>query len=156
MKQEIRLGNLVTDVVTGITGTATQMIYKTNGCRQICIQPKGDGNTVPEAYCIDDFTIEYNGVGVADLIPAISDTNISIGQEVREIATRQVGVVVGKCIFLNGCINYEVHTKCVDNKAPEMFWCDQLKLEILNDGIKDKIIKTDTGGPMQRGACKSR
>lgn len=157
MTQEIKLGNIVEDRVTGIKGTAYQYYYRSNGNRLIGVQPRGDGNTMPEAVFIDDFSLIVIEDGLAADLPEPAKTNIEIGMEVVEIASKQTGVVTAKALFMNGCINFEVTTKSVDNKSPEMFWVDHTRIEVVGDGIKTAIKKTpETGGPMIRGAMKIR
>ena len=54
MKNQVKLGDLVKDTVTGFKGIAIADITYYNGCRQICIKPKmkkgevkmGDGEYV--------------------------------------------------------------------------------------------------------------
>ena len=84
-KKVINLGNIVEDVVTGLTGTVLQILEHMNGTRQIAFQPKGDGKTIPGAMFIDDYLINVTDVGVADRVPTIDKTDFVMGQEVREI-----------------------------------------------------------------------
>jgi len=156
MKQEIKLGNIVVDVVTGMRGTATQFYIRSNGNKLIGIQPKGDGKTIPEVVFSDEYSIMFVENNIADGLPEPAHTDIEIGMEVVEIASGQTGIVTSKNIFLNGCINFEITTKSIDNKSPELFWVDHTRLLIVGEGITGNIKKTQTGGPMHRGNFKSR
>jgi hypothetical protein len=153
----IKLGNVVEDKVTGLVGMATQLYYRSNGNRLIAVQPKGDGKSIHDVVFFDDFSLIVLENGIADEVPGIATTNIEIGMEVVEVASGQTGLVTSKTIHLNGCINFEVTTKSVDNKSPELFWVDHTRLQIVSDGITKEIKKTpQTGGPMLRGMMKQR
>jgi hypothetical protein len=79
-----------------------------------------------------------------------------MGQEVREIASGQTGIITSRVVHLNGCVHFGVTTKCTDNKNPDVFYVDHKRLELVGDGIKDKVKKIDTGGPMIRGKLTTR
>jgi hypothetical protein len=155
-KKVINLGNNVEDVVTGLKGTALQILEHMNGTRQIAIQPKGDGSTIPEPVFIDDYLINVVDEGVASRVPAEDKTYLVMGQEVREIASGQTGIITSRVVHLNGCVHFGVTTKCTDNKNPDVFYVDHKRLELVGDGIKDKVKKIDTGGPMIRGKLTTR
>jgi hypothetical protein len=155
-KKAINLGNIVEDEVTGLTGTASQILEHMNGTRQIAIQPKGDGRTIPETVFVDDYLVNYVKDGVADRVPAIDKTSFVMGQEVREMASGQVGTITSRVVYLNGCVHFGITTKSTENKAPDMFYVDHKRLELVSEGIKDKVKTTDTGGPMIRGPLNSR
>ena len=141
-KKVINLGNIVEDVVTGLTGTASQILEHMNGTRQIAIQPKGDGKTIPGAVFIDDYLINVTDVGVADRVPTIDKTDFVMGQEVREIASGQVGSITSRVVYLNGCVHFGITTKSTENKAPDVFYVDHKRLELVSEGIKDKVKTT--------------
>jgi hypothetical protein len=43
-----------------LKGTTLQIMEHMNGTRQIAIQPKGDGSTIPESVFIDDYLIDID------------------------------------------------------------------------------------------------
>lgn len=150
----IKLGNIVEDGITGITGVAYQYYTRTNGNTMIGIQPRGDGTNLLDMVFVDQFTIKVLEEGITD-VPETAHTDIQIGDNVEEIVSGQVGIVTGKNVFLNGCVHFEMTTRSVDNKNPEVFWVDHTRLKIIGDGIKIKQTP-ETGGPFVRGMFKSR
>jgi hypothetical protein len=65
MKEKIKLGQRVRDVVTGFTGIATARVEYISGCLQYCVQPPvaGDGK-FPASEYIDHQRLEALGESV--------------------------------------------------------------------------------------------
>ena len=57
--EKITLGSKVQDKVTLVVGIATARSTDINGCIRYCIQPKGDGKTVPSPYWVDAKQVEF-------------------------------------------------------------------------------------------------
>ncbi|MDR1347825.1 MAG: hypothetical protein LBJ63_05255 [Prevotellaceae bacterium] len=68
MKQEIKLGQKVRDMVTGFEGIAIARIEYLNGCIQYCVKPQSQKGEMPESEYIDHQQLEVVGDGV-DIIP---------------------------------------------------------------------------------------
>ena len=151
--QPVRLGNIVEDIVTGLRGTATAILTPMTGMKQIAIQPKGNGDSIPESSFIDEYLIEWREDGVADRLPPVEEPDFHFGQEVRDIASDQVGKITSKITYLNGCVHFGVTTTSQKNKNPEVFYIDHRRIELVSDGVKAKVPATNSagpGGPMTR------
>lgn len=62
---EVSLGNIVSDQLTGITGTAVVINYKLFNCPSVCVQPSGDSNSEnPDKEWIDDVRLQVKAGGV--------------------------------------------------------------------------------------------
>lgn len=157
MSNAIKLGNYVRDQVTGLEGYAYQMFTKLNGTVQFAIQPVCKDNVLPDPVFVDVFTLVYVNDGVANIVPAIDKHFIEFGEHVVDVASKQHGIVTGKVIYLNGCVYYEVTVESVDNKHPDVFYCEHKRLDVVQADINHNIIdrvkvkSAKTGGPMIRG-----
>ena len=151
--QPVKLGNIVEDVVSGLKGTAVAVLEPMTGMKQIGIQPKGDGSAIPDSTFIDEYLVEWREDGIAARVPPVAETSFTFGQEVRDIASGQVGQITNKITYLNGCVHFGVTTNSRANKNPEVFYIDCNRLELVSDGVKEKVPpKSDDapGGPMTR------
>ena len=151
----VRLGNIVEDIVSGLYGTACAILEPMTGMKQIGIQPKGDGNSIPDSTFIDEYLVEWREDGIADRVPKVVETPFEFGQEVRDIASGQVGVITNKITYLNGCIHFGITTDSQENKNPEVFYIDSRRVELVSNGVKEKLAPKEaepTGGPMTRMA----
>jgi len=70
---------------------------------------------------------------------------IKLGNKVRDKVSGIEGIATGRCEYLNGCIQYCVHTKAdKDNKSASP-WIDEGQLVVIGAGIAAK--PKPTGGP---------
>lgn len=70
---------------------------------------------------------------------------IKLGCKVQDKVTGHIGIVTGRCEYLNGCIQYSVTGKMgKDGKVPSP-WIDENQLVVLGPGIS--VQKKTTGGP---------
>ena len=149
----VRLGNIVVDIVTGLRGTAASFHEPMVGMKQIAIQPQGDGQTIPESTYIDEYLVEVVEDGIADRVPPVEQAPFQFGQEVRDIASGQVGKITSRVTYLNGCVHFGVTTNSQENKNPEHFYVDYHRLELVSDGVKAKVpVAGPSGGPMIRAS----
>jgi hypothetical protein len=151
----VRLGNIAECEVTGLRGTITQILTPAVGAKQLAIQARGNGETVPEALYVDEYLIKFIDNGVADRVPAPAALKFDFGQEVREMASDQVGVIVACAIHLNGCVYFGITTKSRANKSPETFYVNQERLTLVSEGFKEQLPKSEgtqrqPGGPSTR------
>lgn len=146
--QEIRLGCNVIDNVTGLTGIVTQIRTTLSGCRQVGIQPKGDGSKVIEAVLIDEHLVAVVDEGISAQVPECESTTISVGDKVQDIISNRVGIVVATVSFINGCLFLEVVSKEKKKAPSRTFFIDHKRAQFLSVGVKAMIEKTGTGGPM--------
>ena len=70
---------------------------------------------------------------------------IKLGSKVKDKVTGFEGIVVTKCEYLNGCIQFAVQPVAENNKVNETQWIDIQQLEISADEIIE-ITKYKTGG----------
>jgi len=73
--------------------------------------------------------------------------DIRLGSKVKCIVSGYEGIATAEIKYLNGCKQYCVAGKSIDNKAGETLYIDHSQLEIIDDGIK--VVQKDTGGPNQ-------
>jgi len=70
---------------------------------------------------------------------------VQLGQKVKDKITGFEGIVVARCEYLNGCIQYQVKPKVNEkNESSKEQWIDDQQLEVISDGIL--IPQNDTGG----------
>ncbi|MFH1657917.1 MAG: hypothetical protein ABIG35_01265 [Pseudomonadota bacterium] len=153
--QEIKLGCTVIDNVSGLTGIATQIRITLSGCRQIGIQPKGDGTKVLEAVLIDDHLVSVVDEGVSAQVPEGELSTIHLGEKIRDIITKRAGIVVATVSFVNGCLYLEVIPKHKKNDPSRTFFIDHKRAQFMSSGIKANIEKTGKGGPMSAAVPSS-
>lgn len=169
---DIKLGMVVRDPATGLTGQADQKVELLSGTTQYTIQPMGDGKTVPERYFVDDFLLEYVGPGVSDRVPA-PDTgdSFALGQKMEDTVTGYVGISVQRTTYLNGCICYHLQKHISDTNGktllediPQSAHFDYKRLRLVSDGVaqkdeqtgeKIKTPKSKTGGPTLRAPSRA-
>lgn len=72
--------------------------------------------------------------------------NIELGSRAKDIVTSFEGIAIAKCIYMNGCVRYEVQPQGLkDNKPIETLWIDESQL-IVKGIIATKKSK-EPGGP---------
>ena len=67
VKFELALGSIVSDWVTGYSGTITARVQYLNGCKQYCVTPTGvgsDGNPKKGSY-FDEGQLRLEGEGIS-------------------------------------------------------------------------------------------
>ncbi len=158
---QVKLGNKVRDLTTGVTGIATNLTTLLNGCVQVVIQPVcGEDNKLVENISTDVDMVEVIGDGVAGRnTNATYTSNIQLGNKVYDLVTGIAGIAVAKSQCLNGCALFEIAHKGEGSESDKNFlcWVDQIRLEILDEGVAGKLIKVEPtkegkqpGGPMRR------
>ena len=152
-QKEIKLGNTAECQVTGLKGIVIQHLVPASGMHQLAIQPRGDGNTVPDAQFVDLAMLDYVDEGVAARATPCGTPKFTFGEEVREIASDQIGTIVQQVFYLNGCIHYGITCKSQENKNPDVFYISETRIEKVSDGIKEKMVVQEgkqPGGPSIR------
>lgn len=71
------------------------------------------------------------------------------GIEVKDKVTGFTGIVECSALWLNGCKRYSIQPKIKTGeiKIPESVWIDEETIEKISDGVIEKVIPTQTGGP---------
>lgn len=161
MTTNIKLGRTVRDAITGFTGIATQRCDHLSGNVQYAIQPQGkDDSSYPDAMFLDYHTLDVVDEGLSDRATPVADTEIVLGQKVRDKATGFVGIATMKTSYLNGCVHFgvlpEVRKESLLNEAPAPSWISHDRLEVVSDGLNSDTLKTvevkqrPHGGPAMR------
>lgn len=139
--QEIVLGNIVRDAVTGYTGTATGKVEMMGGNVQFAVQPKMKGDDPAEEYPtgmnLDFHTLDVIEEGIAARTTKAIPITVQLGDEVEDTVTGIKGVATARHTFINGCIYYNVQSKSQADKQsgltgvtpPEFF--NQARLKVI-------------------------
>lgn len=158
----LALGVTVRDRVTGLTGTVAHKAEMLTGNIQWAIQPRGDGERVPEAMMVDFHLLEVLDEGVSKLLPPVDDTVVVLlGEEVEDILTGMKGVPIDKITFMNGCVYFWVQPKMDQktSKIPESKLIPHGRLKTVGKGLSKPEPtppaaaappKKPPGGPMRR------
>jgi len=136
----IKLGNVVRDIVSGFTGTIIQKLEFLNGNVQFGIQPKAEkGDAYPDAMSIDWHTLEVVEDGIADRVTPAVEVAILLGQKVKDKASGFTGIATHKATYINGCVSFGVmptfEPSADKNTAPQPSWIDHNRLEVIDDGL---------------------
>jgi hypothetical protein len=109
---DIKLGMIVRDPATGLTGVANMKSQLISGTVQIAIVPEGDGKTMPDGHFIDDFMLEYVGEGVSKKAPSEdSGARFTLGLELEDTISGFRGLAVERTTYLNGCVHYTLQSR---------------------------------------------
>ena len=154
---KITLGDTVRDRISGFSGIAIQTLQFLNGNVQIAIQPKQKEGEVsyPDAMFIDQHTVEVVEKGTLEFVPAV-ETEIDLGDRVRDIACGFEGVTIQKATYINGCVSFAIMPKVTKkHPLPDYYWIDHGRLERIDFGISHIAVelkgeKKAPGGPAQR------
>lgn len=161
MTIDIKLGSTVRDAITGFTGIATQRCDHLNGNVQYAIQPPGkDDGSYPDAMFLDYHTLDVIDEGVSERGTPVAETEIVLGQKVRDKATGFTGIATMKNSYLNGCVHFgvqpEIRKESLLNEVPNASWIDHSRLEVVSDGLNADTPKTvevkprPPGGPAMK------
>lgn len=64
--------------------------------------------------------------------------DIELGDEVVDKITGLKGIAVAKCIYLHGCVQFQIQPKAKDNKIMKGYWIDEPQLELSTAAAKEK------------------
>lgn len=162
---EIKLGTLCRDRLSGYVGVACQRVDYIGGMTQFALQPRGtdfkDGK-YPDAYNIDEPQIEavdlkkvklpgYEGWTPLEITEP-EDFGIRLGSQVEDVVSGFKGHTVSKTTFINGCVYFTVEAKANKEKPQEIVqrFLPAKRLKYLNDGVIDKVSTAKTYGPTSR------
>lgn len=157
----LKLGQTMKDLTTGFTGIAINRITFLNGTVQYNLQPQSKEGTYPDAISIDENLLEVIGEGVsAKATPSTFESPIKLGNRAKCMINGLEGIITLKSDYLNGCTQFQMEHKGVGKDAGnDMYsWFDQCRLELVNEGVAQKIVKPakaangkQPGGPVMRG-----
>lgn len=146
---DIKLGNTIRDAISGFTGIAIQRLEFMNGNVQYGVQPKGKEEGVyPDAMFIDHHTLDVVDEGVADRATPATETEILLGQKVKDKASGFVGIATHKATYINGCVSFGVmpeHRAGFGDKNanPQPSFIDHNRLEVVKDGLLNDAPRTE-------------
>jgi len=159
----LALGVTARDKVTGLLGIVAHKAEMLTGNIQWAIQPRGDGEKVPDAMMVDFHLLEVLDEGVSKLLPPVDDTvTVRLGEEVEDILTGLKGVPIDKITFMNGCVYFWVQPKMdkKTSKIPESKMVPHSRLKTVGAGLSKPDVpppaaaappaKRPPGGPMRR------
>lgn len=73
---------------------------------------------------------------------------LKLGTKVKDIVTGVSGILTSRHEYLNGCVRYALHPGTdKDGKIMEEVVFDQAQLELIDEGVSEKIKPSQTGGP---------
>lgn len=151
---EIKLGQIVKDKSSGLTGIVEVVFEKIHSSDSVTIQPYDKGGKK----MLEGWTVDTVGVVIVDEKQQITPIepgvkNVHLGDKVKCSITKFKGTCtrIGTC--LNGCyrvlITGEYNSR--DNKSGEI-WADMPGVEVLKAAKKsnnNKVVKK-TGGPKEK------
>lgn len=147
----IKLGLIVKDLVTGITGVAENRGTYMHGCDRYCIQPKAkkDG-TIPEAIMVDEPQLRILTSKKPAMEPMKPPKQILFNGDLAiDPISGFKGIVTGRAVYLNGCARTLLSSKKTWKDGEEDKWFDEPRLDIVKKALKvvtEKPAKR-TGGP---------
>jgi hypothetical protein len=111
MNRIIKLGSLVNDTVTGLTGMVTHLQVEMNGNRYMLFQPRGlnpeTGQPVKVIWGVES---RFVGGEMVDEPELPFDV---LGTEVQDLASGFEGTATGLCLHITGCVHITVQPKGV-------------------------------------------
>ena len=78
--------------------------------------------------------------------------DIVLGYKYRDIVTGFVGIATSKTTYLNGCERVALTASGLnkDGKSIDPEFVDFDQVEFIDEGVRAKVTKKDTGGPQDR------
>ena len=137
--QDIILGHIYTDRMTGITGYACAFMETMSGNTQVEIRPLATAESAREARLLDGILTDPHSLDVAVLRAAnpIECTepqvrvDVRLGDRVKDIATGTTGVATARVTSLNGCIGYQIPVRNRQTGMFELIYLDQCRIEVI-------------------------
>lgn len=72
---------------------------------------------------------------------------IELGNTVRDVVTGFTGIATARVEYLNGCVQFCLSPKAVDNKVVDGVYIDHQRLEVVDQGVA--ATSSATGGEMR-------
>ena len=158
--QDIILGHIYTDRITGITGYACAFIETMSGNTQVEIRPLATAESARKARLLDGIITDPHSLDVAVLCAAnpIACTepqvmvDVRLGDRVKDIATGITGIATVRVTSLNGCIGYQIPVQNRQTGMFELIYIDQCHIEIIQSKMADVrctevVAGNNPGGP---------
>jgi hypothetical protein len=152
---KFKMGQVVSDETTGIIGSVTAISKTFNGLCRITIQPKTTDNKLIDPITVDETVLAFADDGVSAKLPALADSPVDCGDEVKESITGLKATVTGVTWFTNGCVYVDVilKGKFEENGSPTSHHFPVERITKLGES-KAKLPPKEKppGGPTTRGA----
>lgn len=170
MEVQVRVGQKVKDLVTGIEGVAITRATFISGAPRIGIMPGLDKDGDPR----DSLEFDETQLVILDKRPLVDipepEPLHDFGQEGTDKVTGFKGVIIGRAVFMNGCARVAVQPKVdKDGKTRKLEWFDETMVESKRKKVvveKTKRAESSTttarrggpgiGSPTQNSALDSR
>ena len=154
---KVPMGSEARDAISGISGIITSVFYKLSGSVMLGLQPKGDGEKMPEAWTVDEQIIEL--VEGGRTIPALDPGAplIALGHSVEDRVTKFKGTVTAIVVHINGCISGVVTAPGLtkDGGLIEEYF-DQKRLKVTGVGVSAEAAPTKRAATKKTGGFSHR
>lgn len=133
MTEQIKLGSVVRDRISGFTGVAVSRTSWLHGCIRIAVSPQKldkDGKRI-DSYVYDEPQLEV--ISASESVTEKSDSpEIKLGSEVRDRISGFAGVVTSRTTFLHSCARISVSSQEVDKEGKHIdgYAFDEPQLEV--------------------------
>ena len=158
--QDIILGHIYTDRMTGITGYACAFMETMNGNTQVEIRPLPTAESAKEAQVLDGIVTDPHSLDATVLCTANPITctepqvmvDVQLGDRVKDMATGTTGIATVRVTSLNGCIGYQIPVQNKQTGMFELMYIDQCRIEIIQSKAADVrrtevVAGNNPGGP---------
>jgi hypothetical protein len=155
MNKAILLGAIVTELTSGFRGTVIIKYIERSGNVRYAVQPKGDGEKIPDAMVFDQNSLEYVDAGISDrcVEPDSRAFELELGCEVKDRISGFKGICTSRSVHLNGCVLYTITAQKVTTKEEEgiksFHWYD---VERIGYGLLPKPTPAPTAAPVMAPA----
>ena len=155
MEHVERLGQLVRDKITGVTGTCDATAVTLHGNVRLAITPAVETGKVESlTYWVDSVAVEVVDpvwlTGV--VVPASSPGVDVIGTRVRDSASGFEGVAVDAIFSMNGCVQHGVQGPYdKPGSEPVLYYVNATRLRPVAGAPESKVEQTRTGASRTRG-----
>lgn len=147
------LGQTVIDQLTGLKGIVQYIDEFHSGTIHCSVQPKGDGDKVPDGYNIDwqQLVLQVDGPSIE--VTPVPDPTDYLGKRVKDKITDFEGVATHRHTHVNGCETYYVEGKYNPTVGKShMFRVFAMDLIDLSPKVEEpKPVET----PLKRTGCAS-
>jgi hypothetical protein len=143
---DIKLGMMVQDSITGCFGTANSRHDMATGAIQFGVQPVGDGVNFPEAWTFDWSQLLILGEHLSARASKPTKLTFGLGDMVKDKVSGAEGIVLECSTFFNGCVFAGVAAKAIGLEGkPTSFNLSAQRVEVLQPAAEAKVLKLPKG-----------
>jgi len=141
LDSDIALGEYVRDELSGYEGHVTAISEHLTGCTRVEISQSESQTASTEWFYIDQVEVcDNRAISTEFDHTVVTDTDISLGERVRDTVTGYKGIVVTIVYELFNCPRVMVQT---DNDGKETEGFDVPRVTVVSDGIADRFGDTE-------------